>query len=213
MPSRDYITHTVSSTAPVGARAGDEWYDPATNVLRKDLVSNGTTPVFNQVITVDNTGTANIVGAVSVTGNVTGGNVLTVGLISATGNITTAGALVVGANLYVSNAIVSGTTSIASAANITPTTGTNQYNVTALAVAANIATPTGTAALDGQKLMIRIKDNGGARALIWITTAGAYRAVGVTLPTTTVLGKTLYVGCVYNSQDVFWDVIAIAQQA
>lgn len=102
---------------------------------------------------------------------------------------------------------------IASAATITPTGDTaDQYEVTALATPATIAAPSGTPT-DGQKLIIRIKDDGTARALTWTTTSGAYRAVGVTLPTTTVLSKVLYVGCIYNAQDVFWDVVAVAQLA
>jgi hypothetical protein len=102
---------------------------------------------------------------------------------------------------------------VASASTITPTSDTtNQYTVTALAAAATIAIPTGTPD-DGQRLTIRIKDNGTARALTWTTSAGGYRIVGTTLPTTTVVSKVLYVGCIYNSQDSFWDVIAVAQQA
>jgi hypothetical protein len=64
-----------------------------------------------------------------------------------------------------------------------------------------------------QKLIIRIKDNGTAQALTWTTTSGAYRAVGVLLPATTVVSKAVYVGCIYNGQDTFWDVVATAQQA
>jgi len=102
---------------------------------------------------------------------------------------------------------------IASSATITPPSDTaDQYEITALATAATIAAPSGTPT-DGQKLVLRFKDNGTARALTWTTTSGAYRAIGVTLPTTTVLSKVLYVGCVWNAQDSFWDVIAIAQQA
>jgi hypothetical protein len=102
---------------------------------------------------------------------------------------------------------------IASASTITPTGDTvDQYNVTALAAPATILAPSGTPT-DGQKLIIRFKDNGTARALTWTTTSGAYRAVGVTLPTTTVLSKTLYIGCLYNAADAFWDVVASAQQA
>jgi hypothetical protein len=37
--------------------------------------------------------------------------------------------------------------------------------------------------------------------------------VGITLPATTVVSKTLYVGCVYNSADARWDAIATAQEA
>lgn len=102
---------------------------------------------------------------------------------------------------------------VADAATITPTgDSSDQYNVTALAQAATIAAPSGTPT-DGQKLVLRIKDNGTARALTWTTTSGAYRAVGVTLPTTTVISKVVYIGCIYNAQDTFWDVVAVAQQA
>jgi len=102
------------------------------------------------------------------------------------------------------------TASTTSGATITPTAGTtNQYNVTALAVSATIAAPSGTP-VDGQKLLIRIKDNGTAQTLTWTTTSGAYRAEGVTLPTTTVASTPLYIGCVYNSQDSYWDVIAVS---
>jgi len=72
--------------------------------------------------------------------------------------------------------------------------------------------PSGTP-VNGQKLLIRIKDNGTARGITWTTSAGAFRAVGVTLPTTTVLSKVTYVGCVYNSADSFWDAVATVTQA
>jgi hypothetical protein len=102
--------------------------------------------------------------------------------------------------------------SIASASTITPTTGNNQYNVTALAVPATIAIPTGTPT-DGQKLVIRIEDDGTARALTWTTSGtNSYRVIGSTLPSTTLATKNLYVGCIYNSAESFWDVVAVAQQ-
>lgn len=102
---------------------------------------------------------------------------------------------------------------VASASTITPTADvSDQYNVTALAVPATVTTPSGGTPTDGQKLIIRILDNGTARALSWTTTAGAYRAVGITLPTTTVVGKVMYVGCVYNTAAGFWDVVVSVQQ-
>jgi hypothetical protein len=102
---------------------------------------------------------------------------------------------------------------VASAATITPTGDTaDQYNITALATAATIAAPSGTP-VDGQHLILRFEDNGTGRALTWTTSSGAYRAVGVTLPTTTVASKATYVGCIYNAQDVFWDVVAAVTQA
>lgn len=102
---------------------------------------------------------------------------------------------------------------ITDAATITPTGDTaDQYEVTALAQTAAVAAPSGTPT-DGQKLILRIKDNGTARTLNWTVGSGAYRAVGVTLPTTTVISKVVYVGCIWNAQDTFWDVVAVAQLA
>lgn len=80
---------------------------------------------------------------------------------------------------------------------------------TALSQATTIAAPTGTpTAMQG--LILRIKDNGTARALTWNS---VFRAIGVTLPTTTVVNKTLYVGSIWNSDDSKWDAIAVSQEA
>lgn len=100
---------------------------------------------------------------------------------------------------------------VTSSATITPTSNTSdQYNVTALATAASIAAPSGTPT-DGQRLILRIKDNGTARALTWDT--ATYRVIGQVLPTTTVASKTTYVGCIYNAADAKWDVVAATTQA
>jgi hypothetical protein len=85
---------------------------------------------------------------------------------------------------------------------------TDQYQLTAMATATTIST-TGTPTA-GQKLIIRLKDNATARALTW---DAVFRAVGVTLPTTTVISKTVYIGCIYNLTDTKWDAVAVAQQA
>jgi hypothetical protein len=92
----------------------------------------------------------------------------------------------------------------------TPNADTDDaYQLTALAASATFGAPTGTPT-NHQPLMIRIRDDGTARALAW---NAIYRAVGVTLPTTTVINKTLYVGCIYNSADTKWDVLAVGQEA
>lgn len=87
------------------------------------------------------------------------------------------------------------------------------YHITALANALTINADSGTPT-NGQKMIFRIKDNGTARALTWTTGASkAFRAIGVTLPTTTVAGKTVYVGCIYSDADSRWDAVAVAQEA
>jgi len=102
--------------------------------------------------------------------------------------------------------------SIASAATITPPSANTQYTVTALAEAATIAAPSGTPAANHRQVL-RLKDNGTARGLTWTLTANGFRPIGVTLPTTTVLGKTTYIGYVWNATDSFWDVIAVVTEA
>jgi hypothetical protein len=89
---------------------------------------------------------------------------------------------------------------------------TDVFNSFGLTGAITVATPSGTP-VDGQRLMLRFEDNGTGRGITWTTSSGAFRAVGITLPTTTVASKVTYVGCVYNSTDVFWDAIAVATQA
>lgn len=104
---------------------------------------------------------------------------------------------------------------IVSATSYTTDTGTSlnistcdQFVITAQAGALKFNNPGGTP-LNGQKLIIRIKDNGTARALTYDT---QFRAMGVALPTTTVKGKTLYMGFIYNSNDTKWDLVASAQE-
>ena len=98
-----------------------------------------------------------------------------------------------------------------SAATITPVAGISALDITALATAVTLANPR----FDGanfQKFMIRIKDNGTARAITWGT---AYVAAGFALPTTTVAGKYLTLGfqyCTANSLNK-WQLIGFAQEA
>jgi hypothetical protein len=92
---------------------------------------------------------------------------------------------------------------------VTPTFSNDLVKITAQAAGLTLANPTGTA-VPGRGLAIRIKDNGTARS---ITYGANYRAIGVTLPTTTVISKTLYLGLIYNADDTKWDVVAVAQEA
>ena len=99
----------------------------------------------------------------------------------------------------------------ASSATPTPTGDSreNELYVTALATNATIGAPTGTPT-NGNKLKMRIKDNGTARTLAF---NAAFRAIGITLPTTTVISKTMYIGAFWNSTDSVWDVTSYALQA
>jgi hypothetical protein len=98
----------------------------------------------------------------------------------------------------------------ASASTLTPDVSVGDiYAYTALAAGLTINAPIGTPT-DGDKLIFRFLDNGTARALTWNAT---YTAIGVTLPTTTIISKTVYIGCIYNANNTRWDVIAVTTQA
>jgi len=138
--------------------------------------------------------------ALSAAGNITGGNLLTGGLISAAGNIT---------GTVTSSRINPRTSSTASTASLTPDISAfDQYNLTALAANVTINAPTGTP-VDGNKLMFRILDNGVTRTLTWNAT---YTVIGVSLPVATTVNKMTYVGCIYNSTNTRWDVLAVGTQ-
>lgn len=173
-------------------------------------------------------GNLQITGALSVTGNLTLGNFngvfangnSDISIPAANGNIvfdvagtsnvltvTSTGISNTRINLRVAN---NGATT---SGNITPNASlVDQFNFIGLTGAVNIAVPSGTY-IDGQKLVYRFKDDGNARSLNWTgIVANSYRAIGVNLPGSTVANKVLYVGCVYNSQDSFWDVISVGQE-
>lgn len=98
---------------------------------------------------------------------------------------------------------------VTSASTVTPTFSNDAVKVTAQAAALLLANPTGSA-VDSWGISIRIKDNGTARAITYDT---QYRAIGVTLPATTVAGKTLYLAGVWNVEDTKLDIVSVGQQA
>jgi len=103
-----------------------------------------------------------------------------------------------------------GATSEASSATPTPDADLYcQYALTALAEAADFQNPTGTLA-DGQKLIIRILDDGNPWALTW---GAAYADRGAALPATTVAGKIHYIGLLYNNDQGTWDCVAATVEA
>lgn len=91
--------------------------------------------------------------------------------------------------------------------SITPIANTGSFfDIIGITGDITINAPNGTP-YNGQKLIIRIKDNGTSRNISWNP---IYRSIGATLPTTTIPNKTAYIGLIYNTQDVDWDVIGSA---
>lgn len=98
----------------------------------------------------------------------------------------------------------------ASATTLTPEISTYDIFVeTALAgnlTIANHSTSTPTA---GEKMTIRLLDNGTARTIAYGT---EYKARGVQLPTTTVISKYLYMLFIWNENASTWDLAAVNEE-
>ena len=85
--------------------------------------------------------------------------------------------------------------------------------LTAQAEALTISADAGTAQYSGKRHLFIFKDNATPRALTWTTGATkAFSVIGTTLPTTTISGKWVYVGCVWNATADRWHVIAVGQE-
>lgn len=98
---------------------------------------------------------------------------------------------------------------VASNATVTPTFSNDEVVITAQAAGLTLANPSGTP-VDGWGIVIRIKDNGTARSIAYGT---QYRAIGVTLPTTTVISKVLYLAGIWNATETTFDILAVAMQS
>jgi hypothetical protein len=102
-------------------------------------------------------------------------------------------------------------TSIVSSATPTPNADTDDlYTLTALAEDATFATPEGTPA-NGQKLLIRVLDDGTTRALIY---SSDYANGGAALPSTTIPSKTLRLELMFNADNGLnkWQCVGVVQE-
>lgn len=83
---------------------------------------------------------------------------------------------------------------------------TDQANISANQAITSMTSGLSGTPVDGQKLLIRIKDNGAARAITW---GASFMASGGTpLPTTTVVNKTHMIGFIYDSSVAKWVCVA-----
>ena len=93
----------------------------------------------------------------------------------------------------------------------TPSINTDTMSVASITGLAQAITSmttnlTGTP-VDGQSLIIRITDNGTARAITW---GASFEASTVALPTTTVISTMLIVGFLWNTATSKWRCVAVA---
>lgn len=86
----------------------------------------------------------------------------------------------------------------------------DMFKITAASSNITMGAPTGGTPLNGQGMLVSIKDNGTARTITW---NGVYRAIGITLPNTTVANKMLYVSARYDQSANQWDVLSVGREA
>lgn len=172
----------MAKTEVTGAQIKDQSVSLTADVTGVLPVANGGSG--SNTIALNNVVLGNGTGAVQTVAPGTSGNVLT-------SDGTT----------WKSSAPTGGTSSTrinSTASSATPSINvdtTDQFNITALAVNITSVTVTGTPT-DGQKLIIRIKDNGTARSLAF---GSSFSSSGsVSLPTTTVINKTHMLGFIYD---------------
>ena len=104
------------------------------------------------------------------------------------------------------------TQTVVSAATVTPNADEDDIvAVNTQGEALTIANPSPVyTVVDGQKLIVRIHDDGTNRTIAW---GDKYRAIQSTLPTTTTSDRTIYLGFIYNKYYELWDLVANAYQA
>lgn len=88
----------------------------------------------------------------------------------------------------------------------------NVHTISALGVAVVYGLPAGGTIVDGNSLTIRLKDNGNAKTIGWHAIYRSLDTVNLPLPTTTVAGKWMYLGFIYNGTDAKWDLISVRNQ-
>lgn len=91
----------------------------------------------------------------------------------------------------------------------TPALDASLGNIFVLVAAGDRTIAVPTNATSGQKIVIRHNASGGARTLALNTGANGFRfGSDITALTQTVSAKTDYIGCIWNSTDSKWDVVA-----
>lgn len=88
--------------------------------------------------------------------------------------------------------------------------GSGDINLSVTALSTGITFTTSGTAINFDKLIVRIKDDGTARALTF--DPAFFEAKGMALPTTTVLGKVITIGFIFDSVTNKYGCVSVAQE-
>ena len=112
-------------------------------------------------------------------------------------------------SFYTKNLTYNASSSLSETTLTVDTSIYTQFALRSQAVNLTIAAPI-NGLNDGQKLTLRIKDNGVSKTISW---NAVFVAIGTTLPLATVAGKYIYVGCIYDESAAKWHVVAVSEEA
>ena len=162
MSSRDYSKFLISAGAPANSQLGDEYYDPTTGILYKNIAIGGNTIGYQQIpVSVD--GTLNFAGNVAITGALTvngkslittdvSNNLVLTGTTASTstttGALQVAGGVGIGKDLFVGGNInVNGSINLTASSNFTDFTANTGTFQTVVINSTASTTSTNTGAL------------------------------------------------------------------
>lgn len=201
---------SVTATSPLSVTSGSAIAISQANTSTNGYLSSTDWTTFNNKLSANQTITYTAIGDVSGTASGATSISPTMSLsasqpnITSAANQTTIGTVTVGTWNSIIKPV---TTSTTSASTFTIAATTQQMEFTALA--ANLTLYTSGSPNDGQKLIIRIIDNGSPQTLTFNSVFNFGNLV--IAPTTTVAGRSLYIGFIYNGTTSKWDCVASNQ--
>lgn len=213
MSSRNTLKYTTSVSTPGTAQDGDEYYNPTTGKLYKNVVVNGTTltfveiPVANKPVNITDstpsyttsTGALKVAGGVGIGGSLyVGSDINFVGSLYQNGVLFSGSSGSGGTNRVV---IISDGTSVTINGDTTDTAvQTNTQAAGTLTINAITGTPA-----NGQKILFRLQSN-NVQTFAWNAVFAG--STDLSLPIASSGGaKYDYIGFIYNSTAAKWHAI------
>jgi hypothetical protein len=194
-----YILNAVSASYAATASSADS-FNIRTSLTASSALINGTITAQTLVV-------QTITSSISwITGSTKFGSLIT-DIHQFTGSISVSGSLRVVSGSITGSRINPRSINATSSVIFTPDLNlADVFTITSQSVALTFANPIGNP-VEGQRMLIRIKDNATSRGLNF--SGSQYRAsTDLSFPVSSSANKTLYLGFVYHGFDAKWDLLA-----
>jgi hypothetical protein len=210
------VANTTTQTATIKTAAGTGVAIPSNRTTMVYANGANVVPMFNYMPAMT-LGTLAVTTAIPLTSGGTGSSTIASGVVTSNGTVLS--------SVPAPSGDLVGTTAtqeltnkqITPRVNVTTSTSTtspdvSQYDMTSItAQTVNLTFQASfLAPSDGSKYIFRVQ----AAATVTVSFdsgSNGFRAVGVLLPTSISSGRTIYLGCIYNSAVSRWDVIALSE--